>query len=100
MPTSADIQGQRAFGSPAEVQPNRTAMRLLVIEDDRDAALTGPRHERSNTRTSSSPEESTTVTLTARGSGPTAPCAGQASTQARFGARYSTENDFTPVRTG
>src|SRR5918996_6532648 len=38
MPTSADIQGQSAFGSPAEVQPDRTAMRLLVIEDDRDAA--------------------------------------------------------------
>jgi two-component system OmpR family response regulator len=37
MPTSADIQGQRAFGSAAEVQPHRTAMRLLVIEDDRDA---------------------------------------------------------------
>src|SRR3954469_10685696 len=37
MPTSATIQGQRAFGGPAEVQPNRTAMRLLVIEDDRDA---------------------------------------------------------------
>src|SRR3974377_2074421 len=37
MPTSADTQGQRAFGSPAEVQPHRTAMRLLVIEDDRDA---------------------------------------------------------------
>jgi len=37
MPTSADTQGRRAFGSPAEVQPHRTAMRLLVIEDDRDA---------------------------------------------------------------
>jgi two-component system, OmpR family, response regulator len=38
MPTSADIQGQRGFGPTAEVRPDRTTMRLLVIEDDRDAA--------------------------------------------------------------
>src|SRR5690242_4681163 len=39
MPIYADTTtGQRASGRPAEVQPDRTAMRLLVIEDDRDAA--------------------------------------------------------------
>src|SRR4029079_3524494 len=38
MPLNADITGQRASGRLAEVQPDRTAMRLLVIEDDRDAA--------------------------------------------------------------
>src|SRR6478752_2406920 len=38
MPITADMQGQRAVGHLAEVQPDRTAMRLLVIEDDRDAA--------------------------------------------------------------
>jgi two-component system OmpR family response regulator len=32
------MQGQRAAGHLADVQPDRTAMRLLVIEDDRDAA--------------------------------------------------------------
>jgi two-component system, OmpR family, response regulator len=32
------MQGQRAVGHLADVQPDRTAMRLLVIEDDRDAA--------------------------------------------------------------
>jgi two-component system OmpR family response regulator len=38
MPPSADIQGQRAFGRAADAQPDRVTMRLLVIEDDRDAA--------------------------------------------------------------
>jgi two-component system OmpR family response regulator len=38
MPPSADIQGQRAFGRPADAQPDRVTMRLLIIEDDRDAA--------------------------------------------------------------
>jgi len=39
MPIYADTTtGQRASGRPAEVQPDRTAMRLLVIEDDHDAA--------------------------------------------------------------
>lgn len=34
----ADISGERGFGRVAQPQPDRTAMRLLVIEDDRDAA--------------------------------------------------------------
>src|SRR6185312_1880864 len=38
MPPSADIQGQRAFGRMADAQPDRVTMRLLVVEDDRDAA--------------------------------------------------------------
>jgi two-component system, OmpR family, response regulator len=38
MPTYADIQGTRAFGRMADAQPDRVTMRLLVIEDDRDAA--------------------------------------------------------------
>jgi two-component system OmpR family response regulator len=38
MPTYADIEGQRASGRTAEAQPDRSSMRLLVIEDDRDAA--------------------------------------------------------------
>jgi two-component system OmpR family response regulator len=38
MPTYADIQGARAFGRTADAQPDRVTMRLLVIEDDRDAA--------------------------------------------------------------
>jgi two-component system OmpR family response regulator len=38
MPTYPDTQGQRAFGRMADAQPDRIAMRLLVIEDDRDAA--------------------------------------------------------------
>jgi len=38
MPTYANIQGARAFGRPAEAQPDRVTMRLLIIEDDRDAA--------------------------------------------------------------
>src|SRR5450830_1397965 len=38
MPTYADIQGARALGRMAEAQPDRVTMRLLVIEDDRDAA--------------------------------------------------------------
>ena len=38
MPPSADIQGQRAFGRVADAQPDRVTMRLLVVEDDRDAA--------------------------------------------------------------
>jgi two-component system OmpR family response regulator len=38
MPPSADIQGQRAFGRTADAQPDRVTMRLLVVEDDRDAA--------------------------------------------------------------
>ena len=38
MPTYADINGQRAAGRTAEAQPDRVTMRLLIIEDDRDAA--------------------------------------------------------------
>src|SRR5512147_110570 len=38
MPTFADINGQRPFSWAAEAQPDRTTMRLLVIEDDRGAA--------------------------------------------------------------
>jgi len=38
MPTYANIQGMRAFGRPADAQPDRVTMRLLIIEDDRDAA--------------------------------------------------------------
>jgi two-component system OmpR family response regulator len=32
------MQGQRGFGPMAEIRPDRTTMRLLIIEDDRDAA--------------------------------------------------------------
>jgi two-component system OmpR family response regulator len=32
------MQGQPAFGRRTDAQPDRTTMRLLVIEDDRDAA--------------------------------------------------------------
>src|SRR5689334_467337 len=38
MPGSADMQGQAVFGRTAEARPDRVTMRLLVIEDDRDAA--------------------------------------------------------------
>jgi len=38
MPTFADYQGQRPSGRMPEVEPERSAMRLLIIEDDRDAA--------------------------------------------------------------
>ena len=38
MPTFADYDVQSGFGRSADAQPNRTAMRLLIIEDDRDAA--------------------------------------------------------------
>ena len=38
MPTYADIQGQRLFGRTADAQPDRVTMRLLIVEDDRDAA--------------------------------------------------------------
>jgi two-component system, OmpR family, response regulator len=38
MPTYPDIQGARASGRMADAQPDRITMRLLVIEDDRDAA--------------------------------------------------------------
>jgi two-component system OmpR family response regulator len=38
MPNFTDTSGQRATGRGAEVQPDRSSMRLLVIEDDRDAA--------------------------------------------------------------
>ena len=38
MPPTADIQGQRAFGRVADAKPDRVTMRLLVVEDDRDAA--------------------------------------------------------------
>src|SRR5471032_3639418 len=38
MPTYADIQGARAAGRRADAQPDRVTMRLLIIEDDRDAA--------------------------------------------------------------
>jgi len=35
---TSTINGSSTFGRAAEVQPDRTAMRLLLIEDDRDAA--------------------------------------------------------------
>src|SRR4026207_290990 len=38
MPTFADITGPRPFSRAAEAQPDRVTMRLLIIEDDRDAA--------------------------------------------------------------
>src|SRR6185437_13260324 len=38
MSTYADIYGQHASSRTADAQPDRTTMRLLVIEDDRDAA--------------------------------------------------------------
>jgi two-component system OmpR family response regulator len=38
MPTYADSHGARATGWTADAQPDRTAMRILVIEDDHDAA--------------------------------------------------------------
>jgi two-component system, OmpR family, response regulator len=38
MPIYADIQGQRQFGRTADAQPDRVTMRLLIVEDDRDAA--------------------------------------------------------------
>jgi two-component system, OmpR family, response regulator len=38
MPIYANTHGQRASGRVADAQPDRTTMRLLVIEDDRDAA--------------------------------------------------------------
>jgi len=38
MPTYADIPGQSAAGRMADAQPDRVTMRLLVIEDDHDAA--------------------------------------------------------------
>ena len=34
----SDIQGARAAGRIADAQPDRVTMRLLIIEDDRDAA--------------------------------------------------------------
>src|SRR5262249_24160023 len=38
MPIFADINGQRRFGRLVDAQPDRVNIRLLVIEDDRDAA--------------------------------------------------------------
>src|SRR3977135_508000 len=38
MRTYADIQGARASGRPAGGQPDRVTMRILIIEEDRDAA--------------------------------------------------------------
>lgn len=38
MPSFVDIQGQRTFGRTVDAQPDRVTMRILVIEDDRDAA--------------------------------------------------------------
>src|SRR6185295_11301493 len=38
MPLFADINGQRPVDRTADGQPDRVTMRLLVIEDDRDAA--------------------------------------------------------------
>src|SRR6185437_11863217 len=38
MRTYAGIQGTRVLGHMADAQPDRVTMRLLVIEDDRDAA--------------------------------------------------------------
>jgi two-component system OmpR family response regulator len=38
MPTYTDIDGQRAAGWSGDAQADRVTMRLLIIEDDRDAA--------------------------------------------------------------
>src|SRR5579885_2299110 len=38
MPSFADIHGGRAAARAADAQPDRTTMRILVIEDDPDAA--------------------------------------------------------------
>jgi two-component system, OmpR family, response regulator len=38
MRTYADNQSPRAFGRSAEAQPDRVPMRILIVEDDRDAA--------------------------------------------------------------
>jgi two-component system OmpR family response regulator len=38
MPSYPDSHGQRPSGRVADAQPDRTTMRILVIEDDRDAA--------------------------------------------------------------
>ena len=38
MPLFAETHGQRASGRPADAQPDRTTMRILLIEDDRDAS--------------------------------------------------------------
>jgi two-component system OmpR family response regulator len=38
MPVSAHSPGHRGLGHTADVQPDRVTMRLLIIEDDRDAA--------------------------------------------------------------
>ncbi len=38
MPTYFEMSGQGAAGRMAEAQPDRVTMRLLIIEDDRDAA--------------------------------------------------------------
>jgi two-component system OmpR family response regulator len=38
MPTFTDVNGQRRFGRMADAQPDRVTMRILVIEDDHDAA--------------------------------------------------------------
>ena len=38
MSTYAITDGQRVFGRTADAEPDRTTMRILVIEDDRDAA--------------------------------------------------------------
>jgi two-component system OmpR family response regulator len=38
MAAYADMNWQRAKGHPVEAQPDRTTMRLLIIEDDRDAS--------------------------------------------------------------
>src|SRR5581483_8270366 len=38
MPSFLDFQRHRPAGRTPEIEPERTAMRLLIIEDDRDAA--------------------------------------------------------------
>src|SRR6266404_3494873 len=38
MRTYADNEATRALGRAADAQPDRVTMRLLIIEDDRDAA--------------------------------------------------------------
>ena len=38
MPTYTEMSGQSASGRMADAQPDRVTMRILVIEDDRDAA--------------------------------------------------------------
>jgi hypothetical protein len=67
---------------------------------DRDAALASPHDCSANTRTISSPEESTMRTRTARGSNGAGATAGQAVTHARRASRYCNSNRATPASMG